>query len=244
MRADSATTISCMFEAREASDVHTLALPLAYIYARNVLVLYRSRPDKPAVRRFLTWARQRYKNVYFIAGGGTDLLSPGVGAEIVDSERFQVPEYEKTAYDAYPRSAVLKPFDFTIYRLTEASATTAPHSLDVGGADDLHLVDFHPKERIGGGDLTFRWTQDSSHLLMGVPSGSKELVLRLSSGRPPGTAPPARVGLPRGTRARHRGADGRVPRLHLSDSWASRVGAGATRHTARDSDSELNVDTP
>ena len=66
-----------LFEAREASDVHVLALPLAYIYARNVLVLYRSRPDKPSVLRFLTWARQRYKNVYFVAGGGTDLLSPG-----------------------------------------------------------------------------------------------------------------------------------------------------------------------
>ena len=161
-----------LFEAREASDVHVLALPLAYIYARNVLVLYRSRPDKPSILQFLTWARQRYKNVYFIAGGGTDLLSPGVGSEIVDSERFQVSEYEKTAYDVYPRSATLKPFDFTIYKLVESSPMTAPHSLDVGGADDLYLIDFHPKERPGGGELTFRWTQDTSYLLMGVPSGA------------------------------------------------------------------------
>ncbi len=179
-----------LVEAREASDVHALALPLAYIYARNVLVLHSSRPDKPAFSRFLNWARQRYKGVYFIAGGGTDLLSPGIGAQIVDSERFQVSEYEKTPYDRYPRAAVLKPFDFTIYRLVESSVTTPPHSLDIGGADDLHLIDFHPKERLGGGNLTFRWTRDSSYLLMGVGAGSRELILRLNNGRSRGVAPP------------------------------------------------------
>ena len=47
-----------LVEARAASDLHTLALPLSYIYARNVLVLYDSRPDKQAVREFLTWARR------------------------------------------------------------------------------------------------------------------------------------------------------------------------------------------
>ena len=33
-------------ESRNASDTHVLALPLAYIYARNVLVLNSPRPDK------------------------------------------------------------------------------------------------------------------------------------------------------------------------------------------------------
>ena len=91
-----------LVEARAASDVHTLALPLSYIYARNVLVLSDSRPDKRAVREFLTWARERYENVYFIAGGGTDLLSPGVGSIVVATERFQVPEFEKTALRRVP----------------------------------------------------------------------------------------------------------------------------------------------
>jgi hypothetical protein len=61
--------------------------------------------------------------------------------------------------------------------------------LDLGGADDLYLVDFHPKERLGTGDLTFRWTQERSYLLMGIPAGGRELVLTLSSGRPKGVAP-------------------------------------------------------
>ena len=179
-----------LVEARAASDLHALALPLSYIYARNVLVLYDSRPDKRAVREFLTWAHERYENVYFIAGGGTDLLSPGVGSIVVATERFQVPEFEKTAYDMYPRAAVRKPFDFTIYRLVQTGLTPPPQSLDIGGTDDLHLVDFYPKERLGGGDLTFRWSQDTSYLLMSVPPESREVALRLSGGRPRGVPLP------------------------------------------------------
>jgi len=181
-----------LFESRAASDLHTLALPLSYIYARNVLVLYDSRPDKPAVREFLTWAHERYENVYFLAGGGTDLLSPGVGSIVLATERFQVPEYEKTTYDIYPKGPVRKPFDFTIYRLVQTAVTPPPHSLDIGGTDDLHLVDFYPKERLGGGNVTFRWSQDTSYLLMSVPPGSREVELTLSGGRPRG-APPPRV---------------------------------------------------
>ncbi len=80
----------------------------------------------------------------------------------------------------------MKPFDFTIYRLVSGSAAPAPASLDIGGTDDLNLVDFYPKERLGGGAVTFRWSQDTSSLLMRVPPKSRELVLRLSGGRPPG----------------------------------------------------------
>ena len=78
-----------LVEAREASDLHALALPLSYIYARNVLVLYDSRPDKRAIREFLTWAHERYENVYFLAGGGTSLLSPGVGSLFVCDRKFR-----------------------------------------------------------------------------------------------------------------------------------------------------------
>ena len=85
---------------------------------------------------------------------------------------------------------VMKPFDFTIYRLVQTGLTPPPQSLDIGGTDDLHLVDFHPKERLGGGDLTFRWTQDTSYLLMSVPPGSREVTLRLSGGRPRGVPLP------------------------------------------------------
>ena len=53
----------------------------------------------------------------------------------------------------------------------QTGLNTPPQSLDIGGTDDLHLLDFYPKERLGGGNLTFRWTQDTSYLLMSVPAG-------------------------------------------------------------------------
>ena len=81
-------------ESRNASDVHVLALPLAYIYDRSVLVLNSPKPDKAAFAEFLTWARDRRRDVYFIGGGGTDLLSRDVAVTAVASERFQIPEYE------------------------------------------------------------------------------------------------------------------------------------------------------
>jgi hypothetical protein len=166
-----------------------LALPLAYIYARDVLVLARSRPDKAAFAQFLTWARQRYNSVYFVAGGGTDLLSPGIGSEVVASFRFQIPEYEQTPYPVLPRVTLQKPFDFTTYRIIESRSTSAPTSLDIGGADDLQVIDFFPKERLGGGAVNFRWTQDRSYLRLAVNSHSRDLILRLSSGRAPGVPP-------------------------------------------------------
>ena len=119
-----------LVEARAASDLHVLALPLSYIYARNVLVLYDSRPDKPSVREFLTWAHERYENVYFIAGGGTiccrrrrldrscDRAISGAGVR-EDHLRH------------LPAGARQKPFDFTIYRLvadgSDAAAAFAGH---------------------------------------------------------------------------------------------------------------------
>ncbi len=180
-----------LVDSREGSDTHVLALPLAYIYARNVLVFANSRPDKPAFARFFDWALEHYENIYFIAGGGTDLLSPGITSAVVSNESFQVPEFEKTPYNVEPHLTRLKPFDFTIYRILKSGADATAYSLDIGGADDLHLLDFLPKERLGGPrTVTFRWTKTRSLLLLGVRDNSRELVLRLSSGRPRGVSHP------------------------------------------------------
>ena len=214
-----------LVEAREASDVHVLALPLAYIYGRDVLVLARARPDKAAFAEFLQWARQRYKSVYFVAGGGTDLLSPGIGAHVVSSSRFQIPEYEPTPYPVLPQVALQKPFDFTTYRLVESTSTSAPSSLDIGGADDLQVVNFFPKERLRGGEINFRWTQDRSHLRLAVGPRSRALVLRLSSGRAPGGVP-AKITVSIGSRelgVAEPTADFRDYVFHLPESVADLV---------------------
>src|SRR5204862_6326327 len=63
-------------ESRDAgSDVHVLGLPLAYIYARHVLLLSTAAPDKPTFAAFLDQMHARYRRVLFLGGGGTDLLS-------------------------------------------------------------------------------------------------------------------------------------------------------------------------
>jgi hypothetical protein len=182
-----------IFEARAASDLHTLALPLSYIWARNVVVLNSPRPDKAMFAEFIAWARPRHDNVYFIGGGGTDLLSRGMRIEVIRTERFSVPQYEATGYDTYPRRARTKPFDLTMYRFIDGSGDEDAFRMDVGASDDLHVVRFHGKERLRG-DLDFRWTRDRSYFV--VPhfkTTDRELVLRMSNGGRPGKTVPARV---------------------------------------------------
>ena len=148
-------------ESRDAgSDAHVLAVPLAYIYDRNVLVLASAAPDATKLAEFLEWARTRFAHVYFLGGGGTALLSKRWSASPVRSERFQVPEYEST-FNAYPRTVRRKEFDFGLYELRPPVQTPEIwFDLDVGLRDDLHVVRFHAKEEAAG--RTMRWSQDQS----------------------------------------------------------------------------------
>jgi hypothetical protein len=173
-------------ESRNASDTHVLALPLAYIYARNVLVLNSPRPDKTAFAGFLDWARTRYDRVLFMGGGGTDLLSPAWGARAIASQRFQIPEYDAPA-DAYPRFVRHKEFDYSLYELTRPDAAGAmrPFDLDVGVSDDLHVVRFYAKEQTEG--RSFRWSRARSLIsITSIRPDSRDIVLSMSDGgRPP-----------------------------------------------------------
>ncbi len=112
-------------ESRRLSDLHVLALPLAYAFDNNVLVLSTPRPDRRVFRDFLAWARSRYRNVYFVGSGGTDLLSRTIAVVPVSTERFHVPEYE-SVWNGYPRSVQQKEFDFSIYRFVDSAGRTGP----------------------------------------------------------------------------------------------------------------------
>ena len=179
-------------ESRNASDTHVLALPLAYIYARNVLVFNSPKPDKAAFAGFLDWARTRYERVLFMGGGGTDLLSPSWGARAIATDRFQIPEYDAPA-DAYPRFVRRKEFDYSVYELTRPEdAAPQPFDLDVGLNDDLHVVRFHAKEQTEG--HSFRWSRTRSIVsVTGVRADSRAIVLSMSDGGRPAAAPPADV---------------------------------------------------
>ncbi len=178
-------------ESRDAgSDVHTLGLPLAYIYGRQVLVLYSARPDKPTLAEFLEWAHTRYARVLFIGAGGTDLLSYRYGVRSIDSERFQVPEYD-SPLNAYPRFVRHKEFDFGVYEFTPPQPRSGLwFDLDVGTNDDLHVLRFHAKETSSEG-RTFRWTRATSYIAVTtLPPDAREVTVTMSNGgRPAGAAP-------------------------------------------------------
>jgi hypothetical protein len=180
-------------ESRDAeSDAHVFALPLAYIYDRRVLVLNSAAPDPATLTTFYGWARTRYDRVLFFGGGGTALLSHGLGASFISSMRFEAPEYAST-FNAYPRGINVRKFDFGLYALQPG---TQRHDmwfdLDVGLRDDLHLFRFHAKEIASG--RTMRWSQDQSFVsVTHVPPGAREVVLTMSSGGRPAGPPPAEV---------------------------------------------------
>lgn len=180
-------------EAREAaSDTHVLALPLAYIYARNVIVLANRIPDKATFAAFLDWARTRYARVLFLGGGGTDLLSHNWSVAPVASDRFQVPEYDSPR-NAYPRGVRRKEFEYGLYAFAPATAAPpGPFDLDVGIRDDLHVLRFHAKET--SENVTYRWSRDVSYIsITSMAPGARQLILWMNDGGRPLHLRPAEV---------------------------------------------------
>lgn len=181
-----------IMESRDTgSDVHVLGLPLAYVYAKQVLVLNSAAPDRIIFREFLADALTRYARVLFVGTGGTTLLSRDVVATPVGSDRVQVDEFEVTT-DRLPSIVRHKEFDYGIYALTLGRSRIGPFTLDVGERDDLQVVRFHAKEQTGGRSM--RWTQDSSQVAVtGLAGGEREIILTMSDGGRPAAAAPARV---------------------------------------------------
>lgn len=178
-------------ESRNAgSDVHVLALPLAYIYARQVLVLSTPVPDKTVFAAFLDRASTDYRRVLFLGSGGTDLVSPKWRVDAIFSERFQVPEYDAPR-DAYPRFVAQRKFDYTLYAFGPPRADVVQdEELDVGSSDDLNVIRFHAKEQSEG--RTYRWSQSRSFLILKrIDAASRTLALWLEDGGRPASAPPA-----------------------------------------------------
>lgn len=181
-----------LVESRDSgSDVHVFGLPLAYIYARNVLTLSNARPDKAVFAAFLNRMHGQYDRVLFLGGGGTDLLSSKWSVTPIESDRFQIPEYDSPT-NAYPRFVRHKEFDYSVYVFGPPPATPSAPVLDVGVDDDLNVNRFHAKQETEG--HTYRWSQKQSVIVLNpIGAGSRTIALWMSSGgRPPGE-PPADV---------------------------------------------------
>lgn len=181
-----------LVESRNASDTHVLALPLAYIYAKDVLVFVRSNSDKQAFREFLEWSFAHYRRVFFLGGGGTELLSRTMTVVPVLSERLQIPEYE-SARNAYPRSVKLKVFDLDLYKFLPRHADSDGFDLEVGAANGLYVRRFYAKERHPNG-FTHRWTRDDSYVsIVGTRPAERLLTIWMDDGGRPEAAEPAEV---------------------------------------------------
>jgi hypothetical protein len=180
-------------ESRDSgSDTHVFGLPLAYIYARDVLVLASVLPDKALLGRFLDDALTKYERVFFIGGGGTSLLSRHILATPVDDERVRVPEYAHTPWNVYPEGPRRKDFEFTVYQLARGEMTGGGLRLDVGHRDDLHTYRMYAKETTEG--RTIRWTGPRSYVAVpGLAGHERELRLEMHDGGRPAGAPPAEV---------------------------------------------------
>ena len=185
-----------------ASDVHTFALPLAYLHRRHVLTLPTAVPPKRQLEAFVRWAGERYDHVFFLGGGGTDLLSRHLAAEPIASDQFTVPEYDAPVNAApavesfrFPSGVRQKEFEFGLYRLRSVGRLpSGPIDLTIGTRDDLQVVRFHSKEGRPGHGLVYRWTRDLSHVaLLGIAEDARTITLWMSHGNRPAAAPPATV---------------------------------------------------
>ena len=180
-----------LIEPRYSSDTHVLATPLAYIYAKNVLLFSSPRPGRAEFVQFLAWAGQSYARVFLIAEGGLDLASPSVGITPIRNKRFSIPEYE-SARNAYPREVRQKKFNLNIYQLQVVDQAAAVIDLDIGGFDDPWVLRMFARQEQDG--VTYRWVRDRSYVtLIGVPSSARAIVIRASDGGRPAAAGPADV---------------------------------------------------
>ena len=182
-----------LIESRVASDLHVLAVPLAFVYARPALVFVSGTPDKLLFLEFLDWARTRYDRVLFMGGGGMDLLTRRTAFSSVGGNGFEVPEYDRTV-NAYPTEVRLKRFDYELYELIPATGGSGLGlDIDVGNEDGLLVRRFHPSERTPN-DVTYRWSRDRSYVsVLGTVPAEAGLVLHLADGGRPATAGPASI---------------------------------------------------
>jgi hypothetical protein len=177
-------------ESRNAGDLHTLALPLAYEYGLQVLVLEVPTPDRHLFASFLDDALKKYDRVFFIGGAGTFLLSGRMTATPIAFTPLRLPEFETTDWNVVPKAVRSKDLGYSVYQLKFGDGTRTGFDLDVGYLDDLNVVRFSAREVADG--RSFRWTSRLSFVAAtGLTGNEHELEMVLHDGGRPKNAPPA-----------------------------------------------------
>ena len=224
-----------LFGNRGVTDAQAFALPLAYVYGRNVLSLREWEPDPKLLRQFLDWARTRYARVFFI-GGATALHTSRTGAALVSREQTRIPHYDRTL-NAYPNGVVNWEFNYGIYDLLVDPPPPGPFDLDVGGDDDLQVLGMHPRTLDERG-VTYRWTTARSIVwVVGTLPDAREITLHMSNGGRPEAAGVAEVRYLSTTAARldHRPRR-QVPAVRRHHPAGARAGHRGRRRGGRAAD--------
>jgi hypothetical protein len=184
-----------LFEGRsDDADTHIFALPLAYAYGRDVLVLQSPRPDRRKFEEFLRWATSRYERVLLVASAGIDLLSRPIVATPVAFTPMSLPEYATAPWNEFPAGARQKDLGYCIYQLTIGQIEPHGFVLDVGALDDLHVLRFRARETTQG--RTIRWTGPQSFIAVtGLTGNERQLTMVMHDGGRPANAPPAEIEL-------------------------------------------------
>ena len=182
-----------LFESRNAnSDVHVLAVPLAYAFGKQVLLLEEARPDRASFEAFLQQALRKYERVLFVASIGTDLLSQHVSSEPMAAGPLMLPEYATAPFNSFPDGPRTKDLGYNLYQLSLGDVERRGFILDVGTMDDLNVVRFHARETNDGRSV--RWTGPQSFIAVtGLMGTERELVLVMHNGGRPEKAPPAEI---------------------------------------------------
>jgi len=182
-----------LFESRNSnSDVHVLAVPLAYAFGKQVLLLEEARPDRARFEAFLQQALKKYERVLFVASIGTDLLSQHVSGQPIAAGPLLLPEYATAPFNSFPAGPRTKDLGYNLYQLSLGDVERRGFTLDVGTMDDLNVVRFHARETTEGRSV--RWTGPQSFIaVQGLLGTERELVLVMHNGGRPEKAPPAEV---------------------------------------------------
>ncbi|HXT71500.1 MAG TPA: hypothetical protein VN700_17220 [Vicinamibacterales bacterium] len=182
-----------IFENRESGgDVHVLALPLAYAFGKNVLLLDSWQPNRRKMEEFLKGAATRYDRVLFVANAGTDLLSSSIVGTPIVFTPVSLPEYATSGWDEYPAGPRQKDLGYCLYQLSIGQQERRGLTLDVGGLDDLHVRSMFARETTEGRSV--RWTKRMSLVAVtGLAGTETTLTMVMHNGGRPAKAPAAAV---------------------------------------------------
>jgi hypothetical protein len=107
-----------------------------------------------------------------------------------------VPEYDSPR-NAYPSGTRWKPFDIGLYRVGSphpVASNAARLELLIGERDDLNVLRFHAKERLGGSGVPFRWSRDVSYVVLtGLTPRMRAITIWMGDGHRPSSLPEPRV---------------------------------------------------